>query len=471
MQKQLFIKKYTEEILLGNAAVFAGAGVSIPSGFVDWKELLQPLADEIGLDMNKETDYLAVAQYYYNTKRNRTGINSAISNAFNKDAGENKTIDLITRLPIKTYWTTNYDQLLEDGLKKNSRKPDVKIRQENLTVNITDAAATVYKMHGDIQFPEEAVLIKDDYETYSHKREAFTTMLRGQLLSKRFLFIGFSFEDPNLKSILSWIKVLLGENVGEHYWLLKSVSKKIDETNDEYIYRVARQNLMVDDLKRYGIEAVLLNSFDEIPEILKKIETECNLNNVFISGSISADTKMWSVKQAEEFVKVLSQKLVANKLKITSGYGLGIGSAVITGVLSEVQKKMYAHFDDYLKLYPFPQPSNGENYKDVWHNYRKDMISKCGVAIFVFGNKKNETNNCVIADGMLDEFEVAKEKGALLVPIASTGDAAEKIFDEMYLSKDEYPYLENYWDILKKEKSPEILANVIIEIIKNVAVS
>ena len=72
-------------------------------------------------------------------------------------------------------------------------------------------------MHGDKDFPEEVVLIKDDYETYQDKRELFATALRGDLLSKTFLFIGFSFDDPNLEYILGRIKVLLKNNTPTHY--------------------------------------------------------------------------------------------------------------------------------------------------------------------------------------------------------------------------------------------------------------
>ena len=61
--KEEFIREYTKAIREGNAAIFAGAGLSRPLGFVDWKGLLKPLADSINLDVNKEHDLLSVAQY------------------------------------------------------------------------------------------------------------------------------------------------------------------------------------------------------------------------------------------------------------------------------------------------------------------------------------------------------------------------------------------------------------------------
>ncbi len=470
MNKKLFIKKYTSIMRHGNAAIFAGAGLSVPSGYLDWKQLLKPLAEEINLDMDKETDYLAVAQFYYNEKSNRSSINDAIKSAFTGATTKNKNIDIITRLPINTYWTTNYDRLIEKGLDSNNRKFDVKISKENLVQNISDISATVYKMHGDVQFPEDTVLIKNDYETYRVKREAFTTLLKGHLLSKTFLFIGFSFDDPNLNSILSWMKVLLGENINEHYCIFKSVSKNENEEESDFLYRKIKQNHMVVDLRRYGIEAVLLDSYDEITRLLEEIEREFNLRNLFISSSISVHTGSWNLKQAEDFMKKLAQELVAKKIKISSGYGLGIGSAVITGVLNEVQTRKFAHFDEYLKLYPFPQPSEGEDIKALWHEYRKEMISNCGIAIFAFGNKRNAKGEKIIANGMMDEYEIAKKKGAILLPLASTGEAAEQIYNDMYSSKELYPYLDNYWNSLETEKIPNNIANIISDIISNLSV-
>lgn len=460
-----FVQRYTKAINDGCAAVFAGAGLSVPSGYVSWKELLRPLAEEIGLSIDKEHDYLSIAQYYFNKQGNRSVINDMVLETFVKEAQYNENLEIITRLPIDTYWTTNYDHLIEDSLKSNGRKPDVKITNENLSTNLRDSSAVVYKMHGDMQFPNDAVLIKEDYETYRLNREPFTTILKGNLLSKTFLFIGFSFEDPNLGSILSWIKNLLGSNVREHYCLFENVSTKNDEKPEEFAYRKAKQDLIVDDLKRYGIQAVLLDSYSEIPGILKEIERKCNLNNIFISGSMSFDSEEWSIDLAKKFSTNLAQRLVAEGKCITSGYGLGIGSAIITGVLNEVREKRYAHFDEYLKLYPFPQPTPGEDFKKLWHEYRQEILKKCGVVVFIFGNKVDKDGKKVHANGMLDEYEIAKEQGKILIPVASTGDAAKIIYKEMFEEKEEYPYLNDYWEILKQERDVSQLNKMINSII------
>lgn len=164
VRQSTFIKNYIKAINNGSAAVFAGAGLSVPSGYVSWKELLRPFAEEIGLSIDKEHDYLAIAQYYCNKQGSRSGINDIVLEAFTKETKNNDSLKIITKLPIDVYWTTNYDHLLEEALKENGRKPDVKITNENLATNLRNCSAVVYKMHGDVQFPNDTVLIKEDYE-------------------------------------------------------------------------------------------------------------------------------------------------------------------------------------------------------------------------------------------------------------------------------------------------------------------
>jgi uncharacterized protein YggL (DUF469 family) len=49
-----FIEDFTNELRERNVAIFAGAGMSVDAGFVNWKGLLKPLADELNLDVERE---------------------------------------------------------------------------------------------------------------------------------------------------------------------------------------------------------------------------------------------------------------------------------------------------------------------------------------------------------------------------------------------------------------------------------
>ena len=273
MKKAELIRKYVKAIREGNAAVFAGAGLSRPSGFVDWKGLLRPLAADIDLDVDRESDLLAVSQFYRNRKGNNTAINQAILEAFAKDVEPNENVKILTRLPIFTYWTTNYDDLIEKGISAANRNPDVKSESDQLSVMKPDRDAVVYKMHGDVNHPANAVLTKADYELYPNQRPLFRTALKGDLISKVFLFVGFSFEDPNLDYILGQIRSLLDQNVPEHFCFFRRIQKGDFNDLEEYGYAKARQEMQIDNLRFYGIQTVYVESYEEITEILREIES------------------------------------------------------------------------------------------------------------------------------------------------------------------------------------------------------
>lgn len=79
INKNVFIKNYLSALNNGDAAIFAGAGLSAPSGCVNWKQLLREIAEELELDIEKESDLVAIAQYYYNKNGcNRTKLNDII---------------------------------------------------------------------------------------------------------------------------------------------------------------------------------------------------------------------------------------------------------------------------------------------------------------------------------------------------------------------------------------------------------
>lgn len=73
-QQKAFINSFVTEINNGDAAIFAGAGLSASAGFVNWKELLRDLAEEINLNIDIEHDYVTIAQYHFNKFKEEKSI-------------------------------------------------------------------------------------------------------------------------------------------------------------------------------------------------------------------------------------------------------------------------------------------------------------------------------------------------------------------------------------------------------------
>jgi hypothetical protein len=285
-QIKRFIDKFVKELEEENVAIFAGAGLSVAAGYVDWKNLLAPIAEDIGLDIEKENDLVSLAQYHCNKYRgNRHVLNQLLIDEFCRNLSITQNHRILARLPIRTFWTTNYDNLIEKALEEAKKVPDVKYTIPHLNTTRPRRDAVVYKMHGDIQHPDQAVLMKDDYERYHTSHGPFITALSGDLVAKTFLFLGFSFNDPNLDFILSRIRISFSTSQRQHFCIFKKRAPLADESTEEFQYAVLKQQLAVNDLERFNIQTLFVNEYTEITDILKRIENCFRQRTVFISGS------------------------------------------------------------------------------------------------------------------------------------------------------------------------------------------
>lgn len=466
---EFFIDHFLKELQENNAAIFAGAGLSAASGYVNWKELLRPLANELGVNIDTEHDLVSLAQYHLNDN-GRHKINQQLLNeiATNKQPSENHKV--LARLPISTYWTTNYDKLIEKSLEDAGKIPDVKYTENHLATTKPSRNAIVYKMHGDIDHPDTAVVTKDDYEKYVIDHGAYVNALAGDLVSKTFLFLGFSFTDPNLDYVMSRIRIRFKEHQRQHFCIFKKCSREEYDDDESFSQASIKQALVIKDLSRFQVKALLVDSYDEITEILQKIERTYRRRTVFISGS-AHEFSPWDRKEVEEFLCTLGSVVIEQNYRISSGIGLGIGNAVITGAISSVYNHHNGQIDDFLIMRPFPQfIENPEERKATWKKYRYEVIGKAGVAIFFMGNKST-SGGVVLADGVKEEFDIAHELGLAVIPIGASGYMAKDLWDEVIEHMDKY-YSEPNTEILEKIKElgtpvdhPDQLISKIIETI------
>jgi hypothetical protein len=328
-------------------------------------------------------------------------------------------------------------------------------------------------MHGDIEHPDEAVLTKDDYETYHVKMQPFINALSGDLISKTFLFLGFSFTDPNLDYILSRVRIAYSKDQRQHYSIQKIVSALEDEPLAETEYRARKQELFIQDLLRFGIKTILVEDYSEITDLLGLLEWAYRRKTIFISGAANIYGR-WEHTVAENFIYSLAKDIAALGFRIVSGFGLGVGSSVITGVLEHVYMSGKRLDSDQLILRPFPQTEVGaRSIADVWQDYRSDMISYSGIAIFLFGNKAKD-GDIVDSDGLIKEFELARSNGLLLLPIGATEYATRTVYERLitdgYFDSNSFPPAARQYiaELGNKEADLESLRNTLIEILKSI---
>jgi len=466
---EAFLKDFVNDLAESNVAIFAGAGMSKAVGFVDWPELLREIADEIGLNVDKEHDLISLAQYHVNENRSRAKINKKILEEFAVDTEVTENHRILSKLPITTFWTTNYDTIVEDSLKSVNKVIDVKHQKKQLANTRPKRDVVVYKMHGDVNHPADAIVTKEQYESYYKTHEPFITALSGDLVSKTFLFIGFSFTDPNLDYVLSRLRIQFGEDSRQHYCFIKKRSKVKGEDEEIFKYNFRKQELMINDLKRYNIKALLVNEYSEITEILKEIEKRYRKKTIFISGS-AEEYGSWERNEAQRLVHLLSKNIVQSGFRVVNGFGWGIGSAIINGALEAVYERPEKYSEDQLIMKPFPQfETGGKKLNELWEEYRQRMISLAGIIIILFGNKKDVKGNIINANGVRREFEIAIDQGLIPIPIAATDYITKEIYSEIMQSPENfYKGMEWIIPVIEELASSKLTLEEIIKKIINI---
>lgn len=197
----------------GNLVVFVGAGVSNNSGVPLWGELIDKLKAKMNLEYDEKDD-LIIPQLFFNERlpleyhqqiQEILGHNKVKPNPINQ---------AIIRLKANHIITTNYDNLFEQALEKESIKYSVVKKDSDLPH--ANTSNLLIKMHGD--FDERNIVLKeDDYLNYEDNFPLISNFVKGVFSSKLVLFIGFSFNDNNLKYIFERIRNVLKDDFQPAY--------------------------------------------------------------------------------------------------------------------------------------------------------------------------------------------------------------------------------------------------------------
>lgn len=448
-----YLDEIASEMESGCLTVFAGAGLSVSSGYLDWKKLLKPMSEQLGLDINM--DLTVLAQYYEN-EFGRNGLNCAIHNEFAKVPQRNDNMEILATFPVTNFWTTNYDSVIEDTLRDKGRTVDVVTEQVQYKYHGPNRDAIVYKMHGDKLVPDKAVLTKKDYEVYDKTHDIFTKGLILELITNAVLFIGFGFSDPNLDRILSIVRHTFEEYAPKnHYCFMRGVNYKnyIDDagvlTKDkrqQYEQDKREQEFKIRNMEDYGIYTILVDEFEQITTMLKYIRTKYTMNKVFISGGLDSKNstlsygdifgkKMSNDKflRGERFIMSLSKRIMDEGYDIISGFGVGVGNYVVAGAYMSSRYDKKDYIADHLHIQPII--SVDEQQKDMKQYIREKLIEDCGIVVTLFGKtvfqrKTNKIQKCLNEDGTYIEYKLAKEQKKIIIPVGITGFTSKYIYNE-----------------------------------------
>ncbi len=183
-------------------------------------------------------------------------------------------------------------------------------------------------------------------------------------------------------------------------------------------------------MARIGVHALLIDDYRDVTRILQAVEVRYRERSVFISGS-AHEFGGWAPDRAGDLIEKISEALIKSGRNVITGFGLGVGPSVIAGAMKTVLSNPKRWSQNQLQAFPFPiEDGTGAGRKILYRRHREDIISRCGVAIFLFGNKRDGRGKIVSAAGVREEYEIAKAGGLKIIAVGCTGWIAEEIHNE-----------------------------------------
>jgi hypothetical protein len=203
------ISKHIRHIINANndnsLAIFVGAGISMSSNtntfkLPSWNDLIHEM--KVELDEENENDYLKLAQLYY-LAFGEFSYYKKIKNFFPEFIKPSIVHKLIFELNPHIIITTNWDTILERTIEENAFIYDTICSDNDLVKS--SIQNKLIKMHGDFK-NHNIVFKEDDYINYQYNFPLIENFVKSILSTHTVLFLGYSYNDINLKQILKWIK-------------------------------------------------------------------------------------------------------------------------------------------------------------------------------------------------------------------------------------------------------------------------
>lgn len=240
----VFLEKLRQDYQNGLIVPFIGSGLSAPFGIPTWGDMIRSLTekyadkefvkDAVGFDLSRYDFWGAIDNLKKYTYIQEEDIQEEVVKLI-----QEKQIKLeddflhnysdLSSMDFNFYLTTNYENLLNQYLKYDIQPiclSDIQFNTQELLNQ-----KRVCQLHGTSSNAGTIVLSKESYEKlYSDKK--YDDLLKLVTGTKKLLFLGFSFDDQFIKTLIEEHKQ---SYKGEHYILLNNpTEEKIRELKSKY---------------------------------------------------------------------------------------------------------------------------------------------------------------------------------------------------------------------------------------------
>lgn len=115
---------------------------------------------------------------------------------------EKEEIELLKKVGknVSMVFTTNYDTFLEDEIFSDFK---VYVSQNKYYFRTNNGYGELFKIHGCVKEPNGIIIDEKDYEKFNNSLKLISSKLLNSLLDYPVIFLGYSFEDENIKRIIA----------------------------------------------------------------------------------------------------------------------------------------------------------------------------------------------------------------------------------------------------------------------------
>jgi len=232
-----------------------GSGPSADCGLPTWRTLAEQILERIQArslpDKQTEAIETAFAQGTYPLMFERVAKCKPLGDDFlykncidlltpSDTIGE--IYDALVRMPIRAYFTTNFDDLLSRHLERAGLAPiPLKNTPADLAkVDVDTLSGYVIKLHGDFAGDSSLVLTEAQYDAVCFDPQ-FTYLrqfIQSYLLSRHFLIVRYSVRDPDIQGILKMNTFLFKRSTPIYALIANATAADVDEWDRKYNIRL-----------------------------------------------------------------------------------------------------------------------------------------------------------------------------------------------------------------------------------------
>ena len=167
---------------------------------------------------------------------------------------------------ISAVITTNYDSFLEKHIFTTDF--EVFVRQEDLFSADSYNIAEIYKIHGSIDDADSIIITRQDYQYFNNSRKLIIAKMLTLFAESPIVFLGYSFTDENVQSIISDFLSCLSkkqlEDIDKHFVF---ISYEKGEKDFKEIHR----SITTSDGTTIPITDIRTDNFSKVYDTLNQI--------------------------------------------------------------------------------------------------------------------------------------------------------------------------------------------------------